>query len=300
MAKERDLITEPQELMRWMSEHDVLMDISAEDIQLILNYLDGHDYAMGTDKEGNLVRVDVAVEEGECIEYSLDEFIDLVCEWNYELILDADERRNNPKDMKESFIETKQELHDKAAEIVADTKARGKAALNRVSEFFGIKPRLEKMRDKMAQNIADTTRTINKIDALGTGIRESGQNLANTFRTFADKPEVDYSQKDKKFSKTEAIKKPWEAYRKSCEKFKLRLDAMIDKCENLSLDVELHKQEKSRSTEVVQTFMPMVAEKEYQYGAEAFEAFRRTDKAKEMAKAISTPDRDSVKVGKGR
>ena len=99
MAKEENLITEPQELMKWMSEHDVLMDISAEDIQLLLNYLDGHDYAMGTDKEGKLIRVDIAVEDGECIEYSLDEFIDLVCEWNYELILEADERRNNPKDM---------------------------------------------------------------------------------------------------------------------------------------------------------------------------------------------------------
>lgn len=99
MAKEAMLITEPQELMRWMSEHDVLMDISAEDIQLILNYLDGHDYAMGTDKEGNLVRIDVSMEEGECMEYSMDDFIDLVCEWNYELILEADERRNNPKDM---------------------------------------------------------------------------------------------------------------------------------------------------------------------------------------------------------
>lgn len=99
MIKEDVLITEPQELMQWMSEHDVLMDISVEDIQLLLNYLDGHDYAMGTDKEGNLVRVDIAVEDGECVEYSLDEFIDLVCEWNYELILEADERRNNPKDM---------------------------------------------------------------------------------------------------------------------------------------------------------------------------------------------------------
>ena len=46
--------------------------------------------------------------------------------------------------------------------------------------------------------------------------------------------------------------------------------------------------------------MPMVAEKEYQYGADAFEAFQSTDKAKEMAKAISTPDRDSIKVGKHR
>ena len=99
MAKEENLITEPQELMKWMAEHDVLMDVSAEDIQLLLNYLDGHDYAMGTDKEGNLVRIDVAVDDGECIEYSLDEFIDLVCEWNYELVLEADGRRNNPKDM---------------------------------------------------------------------------------------------------------------------------------------------------------------------------------------------------------
>ena len=203
-------------------------------------------------------------------------------------------------EMKESFLETKQALRDKAADIVADTKARGKAALNRVSEFFGIKPRLEKMRERAVQSIADTTRTINKIDALGTGIRESGQNLANTFRTFADKKEVDYSQKEKKFSKTDAIKKPWEAYRKSCEKFKLRLDAMIDKCENLSLDVELHNQEKSRGVEVMQGIMPMVAEKEYQYGAEAFEAFQSTDKAKEMAGAMLMPEKDAVKVGKTR
>lgn len=203
-------------------------------------------------------------------------------------------------EMKESLMETKQALHDKAADIVADTKARGREALNRVSEFFGIKPRLEKMREKMAQSIADTTRTINKIDALGTGIRESGQNLANTFRTFADKQEVDYSQKEKKFSKIDAIKKPWEVYRKSCEKFKLRLDAMIDKCENLSLDVELHKQEKSRGIEVVESIMPMVAEKEYQYGADAFEAFQNTDKAKEMAGAMAMPEKDAVKVGKAR
>lgn len=140
----------------------------------------------------------------------------------------------------------------------------------------------------------------NKVENDDYANAPNNPDLANTFRTFADKQEVDYSQKEKKFSKTDAIKKPWEAYRKSCEKFKLRLDAMIDKCENLSLDVELHKQEKNRSVEVVQSIMPMVAEKEYQYGADAFEAFQSTDKAKGMAKAISTPDRDSEKIGKGR
>lgn len=203
-------------------------------------------------------------------------------------------------EMKESFLETKQTLHDKAADIVSDVKARGKEALNRVVEFFGIKPRLEKMREKVEANISDTTRTINKIDALGTGIRESGQTFANTIRTFADKLEVDYSQKQKKFSKTAMFKKPWEAYRKSCEKMKLRLDAMIDKCENLSLDVELHKQEKSRAMEVSKGILPMVAEKEYQYGADAFEAFQNTDKAKKMIDLIAMTERDTKKSDKSR
>lgn len=40
-------------------------------------------------------------------------------------------------------------------------------------------------------------------------MREAGQKIANTFRSFADKPEVDYSAKEKKFSKTELAKKPF-------------------------------------------------------------------------------------------
>ncbi len=52
--------------------------------------------------------------------------------------------------------------------------------------------------------------------------------------------------------------------------------------------------------EVMQSIMPMVVEKEYQYCADAFEAFQSTDIAKEMAKAISILGRDNIKVGKRR
>lgn len=38
-------------------------------------------------------------------------------------------------------------------------------------------------------------------------MREAGHKIANTFRTFADKPEKEYGEK--KFSKTELIKKPY-------------------------------------------------------------------------------------------
>lgn len=97
MEKELELITEPQELMRWMSAHDILMNISIEDIGLLLNYMEGHDYAIGTDNRDELVRVDLNSDELETDAYSVDDLIDQVCEWNYELILDTDEKRNDPK-----------------------------------------------------------------------------------------------------------------------------------------------------------------------------------------------------------
>lgn len=47
----------------------------------------------------------------------------------------------------------------------------------------------------------------------------------------------------------------------------------------------------------MQSTLPVVEEKEYQYGADAFETFQSTEKATEMAQAISVPDRDTIKVG---
>lgn len=41
------------------------------------------------------------------------------------------------------------------------------------------------IRNKVKEGIADTNRTIAKIDSFGKGMREAGQKVANTFRTFA-------------------------------------------------------------------------------------------------------------------
>ena len=69
---------------------------------------------------------------------------------------------------------------------------------------------------------------------LGKGIREANQQIANTFRTFADKDTVDYSAKDKKFSKTEMPKETLAGKKKLFANMELRLDAAIDKVDNLS------------------------------------------------------------------
>lgn len=50
------------------------------------------------------------------------------------------------------------------------------------------------------------------VDAFDTGMREAGQEIANAFRVLADKPEKEYG--DKKFSRTEMMKKPFQAERK--------------------------------------------------------------------------------------
>lgn len=96
--------------------------------------------------------------------------------------------------------------------------------------------RLENIRQNVQKSIADVDKSIEKIDAFGKGMREAGQKIANTFRTFADKPEKEYEEK--KFSKTELIKKPFQAKRKLLSGILNCVDAAIEKTEQLAADVK--------------------------------------------------------------
>lgn len=173
--------------------------------------------------------------------------------------------------MKEQSFEIKTEVKAKASEIVAEAKAKGKAALHKVSEFLGIKDKLESVRENVRKSIAETEHTINKLDAFGNGMREAGQKIANTFRTFADKETVDYSEKEKKFSKTELVKKPFEAKKKLYQRMEQHLDATIDKVVYLAKEPERMKEVDMAEPAMIGT----VAEPEFQYGADAFEAYQK-------------------------
>ena len=199
----------------------------------------------------------------------------------------ADRLEKRCEEIKQQLFEVKESVKNKASDIMADFKMRGKEALNRVSEFVGLKEKLTGIRDKVKEGIADT----------------------NRFRTFADKEEVDYSKKEQKFSKTELAKKPWQWQKKVYESMVLHLDASIDKVENLSRDVELNRMKDKQVVEPNLEYgldispVAAVAEpSEYQYGADAFEAAypkMKQDKAMEAKgpdmKAPSVP-----KSGKSR
>ena len=208
------------------------------------------------------------------------------------------------KAMKEKLFEVKAEIKAKAGGIVTAAKQKGKAALNKVAEFLGIKKKLEGIRQNVQESIADVDKSIGKIDAFGTGMREAGQKIANTFRTFADKPEKEYGEK--KFSKTELIKKLFQAKRKLLSGILNCADAAIAKTEQLAADVKQYQTDKAEretaETASMEAVSPIglarVAEPEFQYGAEAFEAHQ-----KETAKAVANDKATKnvpIKSGKSR
>lgn len=186
----------------------------------------------------------------------------------------ADRLENRCNIIKEQIYTVKDNILTKASDIVKETKLKGKVALNKVSEFFGVKKKLESIRENVKASQVEVVGTISKIDAFGKGMREANQQIANTFRTFADKETVHYSEKEKKFSKTEAVKKPWIAKKKLLEGMQLRLDAAIDKVDNLSKDVEISQMMKlyDQSMERPHENLALaVAEPEQKYGVEVFE-----------------------------
>lgn len=177
--------------------------------------------------------------------------------------------------MKEKISGVKSDIKQKAGEIAAAFRQKGKEALNKAAEFLGIKKKLQDIRQNVQKTITEVDKTIVKIDAFGTGMREAGQKIANAFRVLVDKPEKEYGEKN--FSKTGLVKKPFEAKRKLLSGILKLTDAAIEKTEQLAADVrqyQVHKagQEKEKRTKAETVFPNSSAvESGYQYGADAFE-----------------------------
>lgn len=104
MEESLQYFTEPEELLEWMREHEEFKVMNKNDAQLLLNYMEGHDYLIGTDEEKNLVRADVSLEEIEIEPCEIDDVIDFVCEWNDELIRDTTQELSKMPDGKEKEV----------------------------------------------------------------------------------------------------------------------------------------------------------------------------------------------------
>lgn len=90
-------ITRPETFLVWLNFARPDLEATQRDVEILLGYMAGHDYELVL-RGGELFRHDVAEEPGEMQEYDIDDVIDIVCEWNFELKTDAKHGMENPKD----------------------------------------------------------------------------------------------------------------------------------------------------------------------------------------------------------
>jgi hypothetical protein len=100
MEQEIDQFKTKEIFLEWIKKYETDKKMTEKDADLLLGYLEGHDYALGC-KGGDLYRMDIAEEHGEIVPYTMDELIDLVCDWNYELLQEAAQDRDNPENFRD-------------------------------------------------------------------------------------------------------------------------------------------------------------------------------------------------------
>lgn len=295
-----------QEQRQEMTKDQMILELIALLKQNQQREAANHIYEMAALLDGMEKKFDLVTEELSSVRSSLEKLEQEKADKTLKAVIkkSVESLEQQCNKMKEQLFEVKAEVKGKAAEIVVDAKQKGKAALNRVSEFLGIKEKLQNIRQNAQQSIAEVDKSITRVDALGSGIREAVQKAANTLRTFADKPEKEYGEK--KFSKTELIKKPFQAKRKLLSGILNCADAAIEKTEQLAADVKQYQMDKaereSGSIDNLAAVNPAefvrVAEPEIQYGAEAFEAHQQgTERTMTMDKVTKN---EPVKSGKSR
>ena len=124
--------------------------------------------------------------------------------------------------MKQKLFEVKEDMKAKATEIITELKKGGKKAVNNVSEFFGVKNKFEKIRDKVRESIAETDITLARIDGFTEGVHVANQQIANSFRKLDDKEHKDYSQEIFKADNS-MFRKPWTWQKKVYQNLELHL-----------------------------------------------------------------------------
>ena len=135
-------IKQPEELLAFIRDNAINIVMTDKEAEMLLGYMEGHDYVVGF-AEGKLYRGDLDDVPGEIVwddDFSVDDLIDTVCEWNYELILDMDAERQNPKDMID--FSNKQSKYE--------SLKRDEAILDRLFDQTKYSAGIEKMAEELA------------------------------------------------------------------------------------------------------------------------------------------------------
>ncbi len=128
-GQEPDEFKDGKELAEFFKE---TFPMTEEEAQKLLGYMEGHEYLLGH-MDGEMYRGDLCYEQGKVRwePYTIDDAVDAVTEWNYELIPEAEAALSNAKDMidfanKKSYLDTLRE-DEKILDKMFDRTTHGKA-----------------------------------------------------------------------------------------------------------------------------------------------------------------------------
>lgn len=134
--------------------------------------------------------------------------------------------------MKSQMSEIKTDIKRVARNVAADLKQFGAKVLNKLSEFFGIRKKLEKFKGNVEESLTDVKAVIEKIDTVGHGFREAKRQAANALRALVNLPKKEYVEK--RVSKTELLKKPFQKKEKRLNELLSLTGKAIGVCDKIS------------------------------------------------------------------
>ena len=97
--EEPECFSDAKELVQFMGVCDTPFELTETEADKLLGYMSGHDFLLG-EKEGKLFRGDLCYQQEKIrwTQDSIDDVINEVTEWNYEMLKQAQAEMENPRD----------------------------------------------------------------------------------------------------------------------------------------------------------------------------------------------------------
>lgn len=117
-----------EELVKFLSVYDTPFELTETEADKLLGYMSGHDFLLA-EMEGKLFRGDLSYQTDKIrwSEDTIDDVINEVCEWNYEMLKRAKAEMENPKDFidfanKKAYADTLAEDYELLDKLFDRTK----------------------------------------------------------------------------------------------------------------------------------------------------------------------------------
>lgn len=170
VEKEIKVISGGRELVQFLKSTDDPIQLSESEADLLLGYIEGHDYALGV-MDGVLYRGDLCYRQGELHwedePYPIDDVIDAVCEWNYELSSEYGLSDEEEKVYRDPGFEPESPYDERIASLFDDEKI-----LDALYEKTKYGRQMNEVAESIAATLIAAVQKSDNIDKVVTNVAE--------------------------------------------------------------------------------------------------------------------------------